>query len=225
MQTGPYVYVVGGWGDAAPDVNVNTTQRYDLTADTWELGPEFISARADLALAATAGALYAIGGDRNGGWFFEPTKTVEWLDLADWPAGAWENVSDPIPVAFTANNAGFCTQALFNRDAAEVWSVAGLDANWFISGRTLFREVLGATCYSIYTDVPWLSVTPAAGTVPAAGSSLVTLNFDATDLTPGDHTATLVVSSNDSGRALLTIPVRLTVTGWHNVFLPLIAKR
>ena len=211
VQTGPYLYVVGGWNELSPDANVNATQRYGLEADVWELGPDFASARADLALAATEGALYAIGGDQNGGQFFEPTKTVERLDLTGWPGETWADTNDPLPVAFTANNAGFCTQALFNGDVAEVWSVGGLDRFGWISSRTLFREAAGEACYSIYTDVPWLSEAPAFGTVPGDSTSPVTLTFDATALALENYTATLIVQTNDAGNYLTHIPVTMGV--------------
>jgi N-acetylneuraminic acid mutarotase len=83
FQMGPHLYVVGGWGEDAPDTNVSATQRYDMETSTWELGPAFTSARADFALAATGQALYAMGGDEDGNYFFEATDLVERLDLAN----------------------------------------------------------------------------------------------------------------------------------------------
>ena len=70
-QIGSFLYIVGGWGIASPGVNVNQTQRYDMATNTWTAGPTFTSARSDHALAATSVALYAIGGDNNGGSFFD----------------------------------------------------------------------------------------------------------------------------------------------------------
>ena len=45
-QVGQYVYVVGGYADTSPASNVNVTQRYDMSANTWTIGPTFTSARA-----------------------------------------------------------------------------------------------------------------------------------------------------------------------------------
>lgn len=227
VQLGPYLYLVGGWGVDAPLINVSATQRYDLETDTWELGPAFASARADLALAATAQALYAMAGDRAGSGYWDATKKVERLDLTVWPDGAWTDTNDPLPDVFVANSAGFCTQALMDSSTAEVWSVGGMNVSWWfiIHGRTLFREAPGEACYSIYTDVPWLSEAPALGTVPGDDSGSVTITFDATDITPGVYAATLAISANDSGTPLAYMPVRLTVTAWYKVFLPLITRR
>jgi hypothetical protein len=80
-QAGQHLYVVGGWGDSSPGINVNVTQRYDMADDTWQTGPTFASARADLALSVTRSGLYASGGDANGGASFDATTVVEYLDL------------------------------------------------------------------------------------------------------------------------------------------------
>ena len=77
-----------------------------MQTETWEVGPEFTSGRADHALAATGTALYAVGGDANGGGPFDAVTTAERLDLGAWPGGAWEDLDDPLPAPRTANNAG-----------------------------------------------------------------------------------------------------------------------
>jgi N-acetylneuraminic acid mutarotase len=224
VQVGPHLYVAGGWNELSPDANVSSVQRYDLEADAWQIGPEFASARADLALAATVQALYAIGGDKDGNSFFDASSTVERLDLSAWPGGAWSDLADPLPVALVANNAGFCTLALFDGQVAETWSVGGLDAAWYIGGRALFREAPGEKCYSIYADVPWLSVTPAAGEVPPGGSLPIIVTFDASALSPGSYTATLIVQTDDTGNYLIHIPVNLTVVSTRLYYLPVISK-
>ncbi len=223
VQAGSSLYVVGGWGDLAPSANVNATQRYDLGADVWELGPAFSSARADFALAATEQALYAMGGDEDANFFFEATVRVQRLDLGGWPAGDWQDNVDPLPVAFSANNGGFCTQALFDAGTAEVWSLGGLDTSFFtITGRTLFNERSGENCASVYTDVSWLAAAPASGFLD--GDSLLTVEVTLGDpsLQPGIYTATLVVVSNDEQNPLLFIPVTLLVGDLYNIYLPLL---
>jgi hypothetical protein len=224
VQVGPYLYVTGGWGVDAPLANLAATLRYDLEADAWQIGPEFASARADLALAATVQALYAIGGDKDGNSFFDASSTVERLDLSAWPSGAWGDLADPLPVALAANNAGFCTLALFDGQVAETWSVGGLDSYWYIGGRALFREAPGEKCYSIYADVPWLVVAPAAGAVAPGGSLPIVVTFDASALSPGSYTATLIVQTDDTGNYLMHIPVSLTVVSTRLYYLPVISK-
>ncbi len=223
VQVGPVLYVVGGWGVDAPASNVRATLRYDLETDTWELGPEF-SGRADLALAATAQALYAMGGDKDGGEFFDAVRLVERLDLSAWPDGVWTDMGDPLPIGLSANNAGFCTRILMDGDVAEVWSVGGGDVAGAITGRTLFREMPGESCPSIYLDVPWLSVEPPFGTVPISGSLPVTVLLDAGGLMTGTYTMTLVLHTNDPGYYLIHIPVTMRVVPLRTYYLPLVTK-
>ena len=52
-----------------------------MSTGTWTTGPAIDSARSDLALAATGTAVYALGGDNDGGGFFDATATAERLDV------------------------------------------------------------------------------------------------------------------------------------------------
>lgn len=141
-QAGKYLYVVGGWGDASPVQNLNRTLRYNMKSDSWEEGPAFTSARADLALAVTASHLYAIGGDADGDSYVDPTTLVEKLDHTAWPGGSWQ-AADPLPEALTAFTGGFCTGAAAG---GEVWSVAGytgvnvVSYNRYLPAGDCFRE-------------------------------------------------------------------------------------
>ena len=49
VQVGNFLYVAGGWGLGSPGANLTVTQRYDMSADTWETGPSFTPAKADFA--------------------------------------------------------------------------------------------------------------------------------------------------------------------------------
>jgi len=207
VQVGEHVYVVGGWGDASPGSNVDVTQRYDLSADGWETGPSFDSARSDLALAATSENLYAIGGDANGGSFFDSSNLVEALDYAAWPGGAWTDTDDPLPTGLTAMRGGFCTQAV---TGGEVWSLGGIDPSFFFVGTNQYRSA--EACVTL--DVTWLSEDPVEGALAANGGSLdITLNFDAgvpEVPQPGDYLATLKVNS-DTPYEALQVPITMTV--------------
>lgn len=211
-QLGQFLYIVGGWGVTSPDSNLFTTQRYDLLWDEWELGPEFSSARADFALAATEQALYALGGDKDGGSFFDATSVTERLELSGWPGGEWMAMDASLPVALMANNAGFCTQGLMDTLTAEVWSVGGIDTSYFlITGRTFFNERSAESCFSIYSDVAWLSESPVDGAVSADTQEEVAVTFDASDLEVGEYHATLALVSNDSALPIVYVPIHLTV--------------
>ena len=60
-------------------------------------------------------------------------------------------------------------------------------------------------------DIPWLSVSPTAGTTVSGTSSLVDVTFDSTGLATGVYTGTLCVQSNDIITPLVTVPLTLSV--------------
>ena len=118
-QSGRFLYVVGGWDDNSPAANVRSTQRLDTVTGIWSTGPELPGAPADFALVATGTALFAVGGDADGGEFKDASATVRKLDLARWPAGNWISERDPLPASVAANNGGFATPD------GRIWSLGG----------------------------------------------------------------------------------------------------
>ncbi|QSB13643.1 hypothetical protein JQS43_18980 [Natronosporangium hydrolyticum] len=62
------------------------------------------------------------------------------------------------------------------------------------------------------TDVPWLAVAPAGGTVAPGANESVTVTVDATGLSDGDERSTvLCLASNDPTRPRVEVPVSLSV--------------
>jgi hypothetical protein len=68
----------------------------------------------------------------------------------------------------------------------------------------------GPTCQNP-ADVPWLSVSPAAGSLAGGASEAATVTVDATGMTAGSYSANLCVTSNDPVTPLVNVPVALTV--------------
>jgi hypothetical protein len=62
-------------------------------------------------------------------------------------------------------------------------------------------------------SVSWLTVTPAADTVLANGTSPITVTFDATGLPPGTVATDLIVAGNDPANPADTVSVTLNVLG------------
>ncbi len=60
-------------------------------------------------------------------------------------------------------------------------------------------------------DIPWLSVSPTAGTTAPLDSSLIDVTIDSTGLTPNTYTANLCVDSDDLATGVLQVPVTLTI--------------
>jgi len=120
VQSGPYLYVVSGFsGDF--NNNITLTQRYDMSTNTWELGPTFTSARAFGQLVATSSHLYSAGGDLNGGDRTNNTNIMEILDLSTWPEGEWTDLGRSLPskIIFFPST---CTEILTD---GEIWMVGG----------------------------------------------------------------------------------------------------
>ena len=208
VQSGEFVYVVGGWGASSPGVNSDQTQRYDMSSDTWEIGPTFDLAVSDHALSGTDTALYVMGGDQNGGGFFEATDAVQRLDLSSWPGGTWTDLGDPLPTARQANSAGFCTTAF---TGGEVWTTGGFfNFNPPIT-ENLYRNT-GEGCAGA-VDLPWVSENPDEGVVPAGGSVVVDVLFDAGQVPgAGDYFGQLKIGGNAPG-ASPTVDLALHVIG------------
>ncbi|MEU8777527.1 S8 family serine peptidase [Streptomyces sp. NPDC048606] len=68
------------------------------------------------------------------------------------------------------------------------------------------------TAFTVAEDAPWLTVTPAEGTLPTGGKAALTLTADTTGLAPGTVLTTGLRITSASGRApVLTVPVKIVV--------------
>jgi N-acetylneuraminic acid mutarotase len=137
-QSGSYLYVVGGFsGDF--NNNVNQTQRYDMSTNTWEVGPTFTSARAYGRLTAGSSHLYMAGGDLNGGERADMTDLVEVLDLSSWPEGEWTDLGRPLPVP-NLSVASTCTEVLTD---GEIWNVGGVNTGetWHLYSEVYYLPI------------------------------------------------------------------------------------
>lgn len=65
-----------------------------------------------------------------------------------------------------------------------------------------------------FSNVPWLSETPAAGQVAIGATTNVTVTIDTTGMQPGLYLATLFVLTNSGREPTLRIPVSLVVSGY-----------
>ncbi|HWH01528.1 MAG TPA: S8 family serine peptidase [Pilimelia sp.] len=66
-----------------------------------------------------------------------------------------------------------------------------------------------------YTDVPWLTVTPAAGTLAPGQEATLTVTVDTTGLSPGLHSATVFLLSQSGRRPTIAVPVRVVVPAYQ----------
>jgi hypothetical protein len=70
-------------------------------------------------------------------------------------------------------------------------------------------DCLAFTSY-VPSDIPWLDETPKSGTVPAGGSTPMTISYDSTGLATGTYLANLAFK-NDTPHGDLIVPVTLNV--------------
>jgi hypothetical protein len=144
-QAGSLLYLAGGWGDSSPTNNVTATQRYDMSTDSWHMGPAFTSGRADLKLAVSRDHLFAAGGDADGGAAFDATDLVEFMSHTDWPTSSWQDLGDPLPAPLTASWSGACTMTM---SGGEIWSQAGWSGG-FIVGVNDYLSI-GEPCFHAF---------------------------------------------------------------------------
>ena len=149
-QVGRYLYLAGGYGTTS--ANSNLSMRLDMATITWTTGPTFTPQKADFALAASGSKLFSIGGDANGGGFFDPSPEVDELETAGWPSGSWASSPPELPSALQGNQAGFFSVA---RMGGEIWSTGGITSNappsLTATAEHLFRS---NPCPSIYFTGP-----------------------------------------------------------------------
>lgn len=93
-------------------------------------------------------------------------------------------------------------------DAASFGLIDGLapGRNW-----TIRATGVGGTNCLAPSDVPWLSVAPATGSVAGGESTTVEVQLNAAGLAPGQYEALLCLTSNDPTQPLAVVPVSMQV--------------
>ncbi|MGY6631549.1 MAG: S8 family serine peptidase [Wenzhouxiangella sp.] len=94
--------------------------------------------------------------------------------------------------------------------------VFGGIANWSSLPTTVspdFANLSFAIDEAVTCGADWLTVEPSSDTVAPGDVSTVSLVFDASDLASGSYETQLCLSSNDSERPLVLVPVRFEVSG------------
>lgn len=95
--------------------------------------------------------------------------------------------------------------------------IQGTDVTNFFVDDVMLVAGAAMPC-EVPSDIPWLSVSPTAGTTPPMSTDTVNVTFDSTGLAPGMYTGNLCISSNDpdpgpgDGTELVIVPITLTVS-------------
>ena len=156
------IFIIGGTDTA--DVQV-----YNPAGNTWDnSGPNLPGPRMDPIVGWYGDQIYLLNGGGNGS-FWNPYPEGYVLNAAAWPGGSWAPIGTTLPKPKVAP-ASICAG---NR----LWSVGGT-INSEEEPITQYYDN-GLMCNRTYPPVPWLSVSPANGTVLPAGTTAVTLGFNA----------------------------------------------
>ena len=214
QQVGQYLYAVGSYGSSplkagtsassvlnagksraqAPASNGTETMRLDLATGTYSSGPTWTMQRADFGLASDGTKLFAIGGDANGGSYFDPQTEVDELDLGAWPSGTWTVSPPALTSARQANQAGFYGDG-------KIWSVGAYLGGGVFLDENLYRTQ-GGSCAG--TPTATVTETPVPPT-------LTPTNTPTTPPTATD-TATSVPVTGTATETETAVPGTPTVT-------------
>jgi hypothetical protein len=201
-QVGQYLYVVGGWTGGAP-TGLTTTRRLNMSSapGVWESGPAFPTGRSDFGLAYDAGTdtLYALGGDTQGGGFFDSTNEVDELPLGSWPSGTWAMSPPNLPAPNRqANQAGFYGNG-------DIWSVGGLNGSTF--------QFLPDVIHRSDGGCGGASPTPTATFTPTATATAThTPTATATATATATHTPTATATASATATATVSVSPRPSPT-------------
>ena len=92
-----------------------------------------------------------------------------------------------------------------------VWTSIALGDGNFSQARYVLAAYGYNSGWRIGTHPRWVTVQPAAGTVPAGSSMSLDVLFDATELADGDHAGSLRITSNDPDEPRVDVPCRFHV--------------
>lgn len=128
---------------------------------------------------------YHIAGNATGGQFFPGANAT----------------TETHPTFFSAPECGFTLPT------------KAADLNFPNFHLTMIVNTGPLTSCQMPTDIPWLSATPASGTVNGGEQANVTVGANASGMAPGVYTANICVATNDVHNQLVPVPVSFTVTG------------
>jgi hypothetical protein len=115
----------------------------------------------------------------------------------------------------------------FNIKTMSVGGGAGLEIDcagrlWAVDqvSKRVIAADSGETGACGWQDVPWLTVTPASGSLPNGTTRGLTLGFNAANLPPGTYRAHLQLGEN-TPYVVRPIDITLTVVNYYKVYLPI----
>jgi subtilisin family serine protease len=135
---------------------------------------------------------------------------AQWEQVWHFPSGPAEtfqvivNADGSILYQYkTVVSDGSCTIGIENADGTDGLQVIYDTAGYLHDGLAIE--------FAVDPGLAWLTVTPVSGAVSPLGSQTLDLTMDATNLAEGVYYADVLITTNDTENALMTLPVTLTV--------------
>ncbi|WP_229743168.1 Kelch repeat-containing protein, partial [Hymenobacter qilianensis] len=230
------IYALGGQtGHDGPVLDVSAANVYDPATNTWSdlKALPYARSHSESATFVADGKITLVGGVSlnnnilNTITTYDPT-TDTWTEQAPLPVNLFgpsaEVIGEELFVSNGSLNARTNPQTTARKrhfPRTPNYKIGFSPAQVQLTatqGSTTSKEVLlwslsGAPTYSIATNQlpPWLTVSPATGTLDLLGGSEVTLTVNTTSLSAGNYSATITATA--PGYPNATLPVSLTVSG------------
>jgi hypothetical protein len=172
------------WGDTTTNIMTSTTwSNIYRVLDTGLLDTQ----RPVMAVVGTVGTVLPPG-----------TYWLDWQFNGTLSSGPWQPPISILGQTTTGNAMQYTSTGWAN-----IVDVGPQGLPFFIDG--------AASQCMMPEDIPWLSVSPDAGTTAGGGSTPVDVTFDATAVGVGTYNALLCVLSNDPDEPLVEVPVQMDV--------------
>ncbi|MGB2696683.1 MAG: glutaminyl-peptide cyclotransferase [Candidatus Zixiibacteriota bacterium] len=182
------IYAIGGRSSPLGDP-VDIVEVYDPFRDTWSSASPMPTARNQFAISLGAdNRIYTIGGKTAS----EPNQSPFYyiVEIYDPVTDTWET-GLPAPTARGEMDAVLCGNGIY--------VIGGTVGSYLATNEVLYTY-------------GWLSADPVWGTLPPGSSMDIEITYDAAGMNGGDHSAEVVISSNDPYDPEVIIPAHLNVT-------------
>ncbi|MFB3897577.1 MAG: kelch repeat-containing protein, partial [bacterium] len=177
------IYVIGGYNGS----DKAYCEEYDPWYDTWTVKSPMNLARGGVGVGAVDGYIYAVGG----GFSSYYPSCERYNPVTD----TWTMSTEIIPnLNYGRRTFGIAV------DNKTIYALAGYNGSYMNSVESFTIESLD-----------WLDESVKYGSTNSGATTLLQLTFDATSLPLGDTTGYLIVTSNDSERTPIVIPITLHV--------------
>ena len=166
VTVGDYIFIIGGTNGSSPEASI---QRYNPATDTWDAsGPALPSGRMSAGAVWYGDYLYVSMGGGVGGDYWSPYNDTLILNTGLWPSGSWTTQGETVPTPLVGPACGCIKNSFYLVGGTS--GTGASDANQNLND--------GKLCH-FNADLPWLSLAPTSGTIPAGASQPITVHFDA----------------------------------------------